>query len=151
MADDAASSPPPPATAAVTEEAANRPMVAAATTDGSAIKPHPPATMDECSTSAGESVPLNGKRQRGDTDDCLAKADGECDEKKAKIDETVPVPSGLLARRAGFVPHHLKVDVPEYKLRHFIYDSDCESTDLLSCESIDSDRESTDVLSCESI
>ncbi|CAN6296588.1 unnamed protein product [Urochloa humidicola] len=131
MADDAASSPPPPATAAVTEKAANRPLVEEATTDNNAIKPHPPATMDERS---GDAVPLNGKRQR-DTDDCLAKADGECDQKKVKIEKPVPIPSGLLARRAGFVPQHLEVDVPEYKLRHFIYDSDCESTDVLSYDS----------------
>ncbi|CAN6290721.1 unnamed protein product [Urochloa humidicola] len=122
MADDAASS--SPVAASMTEEAAaSRLVVEEATTDDdNSVNPHP-------AISGGDAVPLNGKRKRGDTDDCLPKPDSECDEKKVRIDEPVPVPSGsgLLARRAGFVPH-LKVHVPEYKLRHFLYDSDCEST-----------------------
>ncbi|OEL18197.1 hypothetical protein BAE44_0020782 [Dichanthelium oligosanthes] len=115
MADDAAA-----ATTATEEEAANRPeaVVEATTTDDNSVcNPHLPAPMDG-STSGGDVVALKGKRQR-DRDDIKAMPDDKCEEKKVKFDE--PAPSGLLARRAGFVPH-LKIRIPEY------YDSDYEST-----------------------
>ncbi|KAG2543598.1 hypothetical protein PVAP13_9NG761600 [Panicum virgatum] len=121
MVGDAAAS--CPATAAV-KEAANGQVVEEATTEGKPNHLHPATMDDESSTSGGDVVALNGKRQRDEA--CVSMPGDEREEKRVKKTDEPAAPSGrLLARRAGFVAH-LTIRVPEYKHRHICFD--CEST-----------------------